>query len=223
MGELLNLRGRGDECRPASEARSRVLDSGGCRQGLNFAPMHRRNGRHYLSSEVDFLAVSVEPSIGVAWRVPGPRMVADLLRICQTWRPDLFVRDTQAYGGCIAAEMLGIPHAANEAMLTALAHGIPQVMVPIAADQPENAELCAAAGVARVVPPHDATASSICRSAGRAHHDWSSGRKSASGQRWKQIAVCPVMDLNLRRRQQVSGWRTRLTPCLGAGARPQAW
>ena len=254
--------------------------------------------------------------------VLGPRMVADLLRICETWRPDVFVRDTQDYGGCIAAEMLGIPHAAHEAvafvasmkadmaeplaelraayglptdpeqgmserylvlspfpraldgssdvarptrhvfrptpfdrsgderapewplpipgapliyatlgtavnnrtsilgafvealrhervnvvvtigrdrdpdefgpqpphvrieryipqsllfsrcdlvishggsntMLTALAHGIPQVMVPIAADQPDNAERCLAAGVTRVVPSADATAAAI--------------------------------------------------------------
>jgi UDP:flavonoid glycosyltransferase YjiC (YdhE family) len=34
-------------------------------------------------------------------------------------------------------------------------------MVPITADQPENAERCAAAGVARVVPLAEATAASI--------------------------------------------------------------
>jgi len=56
---------------------------------------------------------------------------------------------------------LVISHGGSNTMLTALAHGIPQVMVPIAADQPDNAERCSAAGVARVVLPADATAESI--------------------------------------------------------------
>ena len=47
--------------------------------------------------------------------VLGPRMVSDLLRICEHWRPDVVVRDTQDYGGCVAAEVLGVPHAAHEA------------------------------------------------------------------------------------------------------------
>ncbi len=48
--------------------------------------------------------------------VLGPRMVSDLLRICDHWRPNVIVRDTQDYGSCVAAEMLGIPHAAHEAV-----------------------------------------------------------------------------------------------------------
>ena len=48
-------------------------------------------------------------------RVLAPRMVTDLLQICASWRPDLFVRDYAEYGGCIAAEMLGVPHAAHQA------------------------------------------------------------------------------------------------------------
>ena len=56
---------------------------------------------------------------------------------------------------------LVISHGASNTMLAALAHGVPQVMVPIAADQPDNAERCAAAGVARVVPLADATAASV--------------------------------------------------------------
>jgi len=56
---------------------------------------------------------------------------------------------------------LVISHGGSNTMLAALAHGIPQVMVPFTADQPENAERCAAAGVARVVPLAEATAASI--------------------------------------------------------------
>jgi MGT family glycosyltransferase len=38
-------------------------------------------------------------------------IVPDLLALGHTWRPDLIVRDPSEYGGCVAAECLGIPHA----------------------------------------------------------------------------------------------------------------
>ena len=38
-------------------------------------------------------------------------MVPDLLALAQTWRPDVIVRDAAEYGGYLAAEVLGIPHA----------------------------------------------------------------------------------------------------------------
>jgi UDP:flavonoid glycosyltransferase YjiC (YdhE family) len=39
------------------------------------------------------------------------RMVPDLLRIGEEWKPDLIIRESMEYGGCLAAERLGIPHA----------------------------------------------------------------------------------------------------------------
>jgi UDP:flavonoid glycosyltransferase YjiC (YdhE family) len=39
------------------------------------------------------------------------RMAPDLLALAQRWPPDLIVRDAGEYGGCVAAEVLGIPHA----------------------------------------------------------------------------------------------------------------
>jgi MGT family glycosyltransferase len=39
------------------------------------------------------------------------RMVPDLLDIARRWRPDIIVREHFEFGGCIAAEALGIPHA----------------------------------------------------------------------------------------------------------------
>jgi MGT family glycosyltransferase len=39
-------------------------------------------------------------------------MVADLLALAQSWQPDVVVRDPMEFAGCIAAEVLGIPHTA---------------------------------------------------------------------------------------------------------------
>lgn len=39
------------------------------------------------------------------------RMVPDLLAISADWRPDVIVREVGEFGGCVAAEALGIPHA----------------------------------------------------------------------------------------------------------------
>jgi UDP:flavonoid glycosyltransferase YjiC (YdhE family) len=39
------------------------------------------------------------------------RMVPDLLAIAREWSPDLIVREGMEYGGCLAAEHLGLPHA----------------------------------------------------------------------------------------------------------------
>jgi N-glycosyltransferase len=43
--------------------------------------------------------------------VTARHMVPDLLAIAEGWRPDLIVREGMEYGGCLAAEVLGIPHA----------------------------------------------------------------------------------------------------------------
>lgn len=46
-------------------------------------------------------------------------------------------------------------------MLDALSVGLPMVLTPIAADQPENARRCAELGVARVVEPDRHTGSEL--------------------------------------------------------------
>jgi MGT family glycosyltransferase len=43
--------------------------------------------------------------------ITASRMVPDLLEIAAGWQPDLIVRESMEYGGCLAAERLGIPHA----------------------------------------------------------------------------------------------------------------
>ncbi|MGI9030440.1 MAG: glycosyltransferase, partial [Ilumatobacteraceae bacterium] len=37
--------------------------------------------------------------------------VPDLIALSETWRPDLIVREAAEYGGCVAAELLDVPHA----------------------------------------------------------------------------------------------------------------
>ena len=59
-----------------------------------------------------------------------------------------------------AADLVAF-HGGSGTMLAALAAACPMVIVPLAADQPDNAEQCAAAGVARVVPFEGLTANAV--------------------------------------------------------------
>lgn len=54
----------------------------------------------------------------VYWVVPNifagalaTTMVPDLVDLCRSWSPDLIVRAAAEYAGCVAAEVVGIPHA----------------------------------------------------------------------------------------------------------------
>ena len=51
------------------------------------------------------------------WRNTTARAtVPDLLALAERWQPDLFVRDSLEFGSCLAAELLGLPHAAVGAL-----------------------------------------------------------------------------------------------------------
>ncbi len=51
------------------------------------------------------------------WRSTTARaMVPDLLALAAQWRPDLFVREGNEFGACLAAALLGLPHAAAGAL-----------------------------------------------------------------------------------------------------------
>ena len=58
---------------------------------------------------------------------PAAARLADLLPLCDRWRPDLIVRENTEFAGCVAAEVRGIPHAlvqnGNLAVLGSLPHG----------------------------------------------------------------------------------------------------
>lgn len=50
---------------------------------------------------------------------------------------------------------LVVTHGGSGTVLTALGHGLPMVIVPVAADQPVNADRCRRLGVAEVIQPDD--------------------------------------------------------------------
>jgi UDP:flavonoid glycosyltransferase YjiC (YdhE family) len=50
--------------------------------------------------------------------VTARRAVPDLLALAETWSPDLVVHDSSEFGGVVAAELLGIPHAQVEVHAT---------------------------------------------------------------------------------------------------------
>ncbi|HEU5330563.1 MAG TPA: glycosyltransferase [Thermomicrobiales bacterium] len=56
---------------------------------------------------------------------------------------------------------LVVTHGGSGTVRTALSAGLPLVILPIAADQPDNARRCAALGVARVVAPRQRTPAAI--------------------------------------------------------------
>ena len=54
-----------------------------------------------------------------------------------------------------------VSHGGSGSVLAALAHGLPSVLLPIGADQPENADRCAELGVARVLDAVRATPADV--------------------------------------------------------------
>ena len=54
-----------------------------------------------------------------------------------------------------------VTHGGSGTVRTALNHGVPLVVIPIAADQPENARRCVALGVGRSIPPEGRTPEAI--------------------------------------------------------------
>lgn len=57
---------------------------------------------------------------------------------------------------------LVVSHAGSGTIMAALTNALPMVLIPISADQPENAERCVALGIARVLPAADLTPEMAC-------------------------------------------------------------
>jgi UDP:flavonoid glycosyltransferase YjiC (YdhE family) len=98
--------------------------------GKSFGPVIRRNRYLHFACGLDFdgsadifSALPEWPAIAAKHPTPGlnqlygfieglaPRMADDLLELVDTWRPDVIIRDPVEYGGYIAAERHGLPHA----------------------------------------------------------------------------------------------------------------
>ena len=56
---------------------------------------------------------------------------------------------------------LVVNHGGSGTVMTALSHGLPMVIVPVSADQPDNARRCEQLGVARVIAPENRTPEAI--------------------------------------------------------------
>jgi UDP:flavonoid glycosyltransferase YjiC (YdhE family) len=56
---------------------------------------------------------------------------------------------------------LVVSHAGSGTIMDALSHGLPMVLLPLGADQPENARICADLGAALVIEPGEQTAEAI--------------------------------------------------------------
>jgi UDP:flavonoid glycosyltransferase YjiC (YdhE family) len=50
--------------------------------------------------------------VDVFVNIRAQQALPDLLATCEAWRPDLLVREMTEFAGCVAAERVGIPHAA---------------------------------------------------------------------------------------------------------------
>jgi UDP:flavonoid glycosyltransferase YjiC (YdhE family) len=58
------------------------------------------------------------------------RIVPDLLAIASAWEPDVIVREVAEFGGCIAAEVLGIPHASVRSNTMLSGYSARQLLAP---------------------------------------------------------------------------------------------
>jgi N-glycosyltransferase len=63
--------------------------------------------------------------------VLGSRAAADLVEALSSWSPDVVVRETTEYGGYLAAEHLGIPHAALDIIAPLAPYGHPVVLAEL--------------------------------------------------------------------------------------------
>jgi UDP:flavonoid glycosyltransferase YjiC (YdhE family) len=98
--------------------------------GKGFGPVVQRNGYLHFACGLDsdgstdiLEALPEWPNIEAKYATNGlkqlygfiqgvgPRMADDLMGLVHTWRPDVIIRDPVEFGGYIAAECYGLPHA----------------------------------------------------------------------------------------------------------------
>jgi UDP:flavonoid glycosyltransferase YjiC (YdhE family) len=130
---------------PAGEGRPRVVDTmGTIMPGRIEAMTEVLDGLETL--DVDIVATvghDIDPA------ALGPRR--------STTRVERYV----PMGPLLAGASLLVFHGGSGTMLAGLAAGVPLVVLPVAADQPENADRCRDAGVARVLEPDARSAADV--------------------------------------------------------------
>jgi len=112
---------------------------------------------------------------------------------------------------------LVISHGGSGTMLDALSCGLPLVLLPIAADQPQNAQVCAHVGVARVIVPvgHPGLAPAIREAARTVLQD---ARYRQAAQRVQQeIAALPGLDYPVALLERLAAERTPIRAPINAG------
>jgi UDP:flavonoid glycosyltransferase YjiC (YdhE family) len=83
-------------------------------------------------------------------------------------------------------------HAGSGTMLAALSAGVPLVLLPVAADQPENADRCVAAGAGVALPPDGRSPSDVARATEQVLVE--PVFRAAAGQVATEIAAMPAPD-----------------------------
>jgi UDP:flavonoid glycosyltransferase YjiC (YdhE family) len=68
------------------------------------ARMHELRGVEQLKFTYDQIFASIRPR----------RLVPELLALAESWRPDLFIRDSREFGALVAADLLGAPYVTVE-------------------------------------------------------------------------------------------------------------
>ena len=96
---------------------------------------------------------------------------------------------------------LVVTHGGSGTVMTALDHGLPMVIIPVSADQPDNARRCEQLGVAKVIAPEDRTPEAF-RDAVRAVLQDPSYRRNAERLR-EEMQALPGPE-------QAVGWLERL-------------
>jgi UDP:flavonoid glycosyltransferase YjiC (YdhE family) len=88
---------------------------------------------------------------------------------------------------------LVVSHGGSGSVIGALAHGLPSVLIPMGADQPQNAARCAQLGVAKVLDAMGATPDTVRAAVADVLHE-ASYRRSAERLRDEIAALPPVTD-----------------------------
>ena len=105
---------------------------------------------------------------------------------------------------------LVVTHGGSGTMMDALSHGLPLVMIPIGADQPVNAWLCAQAGAARVVAPEESTV--LAQDIREAAHDalQNPGYRENAHRLCKEIEEMPGLEYAVALLERLAAERTPL-------------